>query len=160
MCAYVTRCVANRATRACWKLSLVPLCVEGVVQLNQCNDASPAWCPPIDRHRCDFHSSWDLKKAPREHYNCIERGSTFKSWFMRVDDGTRHPWDARASGRGGGQRGGRAERGRDTPNLPTKIIPTKIAWLKHSGNVPWDKRIPPLKLRSLCLSQILDNPES
>ena len=31
-----------------------------------------------------------------------------------------------------------------TPSLPTKILPAKICWLKLSGRIPVDMRIPRL----------------
>ena len=38
------------------------------------------------------------------------------------------------------------------PNLPTKIIPTNIRWLKTSGKIPMDMRIPPRKMKILLES--------
>ena len=47
-----------------------------------------------------------------------------------------------------------------TPNRPTKIVPTKIVpakirWLKISGKLPTDMRIPPLKIKIMLESNPL-----
>ena len=42
-----------------------------------------------------------------------------------------------------------------TPNLPTKITSAKIRWLKLSGKVPMDMRIPPLRIKILLESNPL-----
>ena len=42
-----------------------------------------------------------------------------------------------------------------TPSLPTNIIPAKNAWLKLSGKIPMDVRIPPLEIKIMLESNPL-----
>ena len=44
---------------------------------------------------------------------------------------------------------------RGTPNLPTKIIPAMIAWVRISGKLPMDMRIPPLESKIMLESILL-----
>ena len=44
----------------------------------------------------------------------------------------------------------------DTPNLPTKIIPVAIRWLRTSGKLPMDMRIPPLSTKIMFESNPLE----
>ena len=37
------------------------------------------------------------------------------------------------------------------PNLPTQNLPTEIAWLRISGKLPMDMRIPPLQAKTILV---------